>query len=387
MITTVAGTSTPGLSDHCDCADVGRGSVAVDGAENLYFFDSFRTREIASDGTVIPIVEEDYSSEFSGDNGPAVAAQLNGPAAVATDANGNVFIADRYNGRIRKVSPDGVITTVAGNGHFAFSGDGGPAIAAAFQDIAAIAVDGMGNLFVADRKKNRVRRVSSEGVITTVAGGGDDSAGDTGLATSAILSDIAGLAADQQGNLFISLGSSVKIVTPDGIISTFAGGGNDVYVDAGPAIMAAFLASAIAVDSNGSLYVADRTTQTIRQVRDGVIRTVARTGKGLGADGELSSSAGLSYVQALAVDSAGNLFLGGDSRVRKILTNGAITTIAGTGECCSYSGDNGPALNAEIPSVDGLAVDAAGNVFVADVWSNAVRVLQPVSQASVLQLR
>jgi uncharacterized protein (TIGR03437 family) len=304
---------------------------------------------------------------YSGDNGPATSAQLNQPGGVAVDAAGNVYIADTVNNRIRKVA-NGVISTVAGNGTLGYSGDDGPATSAQLSWPEGVAVDSAGNLYVADQNNNRIRKVSN-GVITTVAGNGmPGSSGDNGPATSARLYGPRGVAVDSAGNLYIADTSNQRIrKVLNGVITTAAGNGPDLYGnggysgDNGPATSARLNQPwGVAVDFAGNLFIADYGNNRIRKVSNGVIATAIYW----------------DYPQGVAVDAAGNLFIADNyGRISK-LSNGVITTVAGTG-MQGFSGDNGPATGAQLSGPTGVAVDAAGNVYVADFGNNRIRVLVP----------
>jgi sugar lactone lactonase YvrE len=342
-------------------------------------------------GTNLPIiitVAGNGTAGYSGDNGSAVNAGLDltgyvgllGPTGVAVDGFGNLFVADPGNRRVRRVGTNGVIATVAGNGEQGYSGDGGPATNASMSDPVAVAVDGLGNLFIADYKASVIRKVDVNGLISTVAGNGISGFGGNGSpATNAELAYPEGLAVDAFGNLFETDDSLVRKIDPQGIITTVAGfgyGNGGFRGDGGPATNAWFAGPAgMAVDRLGNLFIADVENQRVRKVdANGIISTVAGGGALNPGDGGAATNAGLSYPADVAVDTRGNLLIteAGGHRVRGVDTNGVITTVAGNGNQ-GYSGDGGPAANAELDSPSGVAVDGLGNLFILDTGNNRVR--------------
>jgi uncharacterized protein (TIGR03437 family) len=308
---------------------------------------------------------------------------------VTVDAAGNLFIADTFNA-VRKVSTSGIISTIAGSYQAAgFSGDGGPAAQAALWSPTGVAVDGAGNLYIADLGNNRIRKVSPGGTITTVAGGGSPASGDGdgGAATSAKLSAPGGVAIDSLGNIFISEGglggSRIRKVSAGGTISTIAGNGSLSFSgDGGPATSAALNTPlGIALDGLGNLYVADGGNSRIRRVSaSGIITTVAGNGTlSFSGDGGPATSAGLNVPTWVAVDSAGNLYItdAGNERVRMVNASGIITTIAGNG-ILGTTGDGGPANSAELNVPFGIAHGSGGSVYVSTQGSSGrVRMLVP----------
>jgi hypothetical protein len=316
-------------------------------------------------GTIVTVAGTGRAG-YSGDGGPATQAVLNTPLGITLDAAGNLFIADANNYRVRKVAPDGIITTVAGTGKAGYSGDGGPATEAQLNGfLGGVTVDGAGNLFVTDTFNHRVRKVAPDGIITTVAGTGKAGySGDGGLAVEAMLDSPIGLAADATGSLFMTDGGlyhncRVRKVAPDGIITTVAGTGKAGYSgDGGPATEARLNAVfGLTVDAAGNLFIADSVNGAVREVRpDGIISTVR---------------SGLNFPIDVAVDSEGNLSIAewNGYRVRKVGKDGHITTVAGVGKK-RYPGDGGPATAAGLRGPTRLAIDAAGNLLIADSGTN-----------------
>jgi sugar lactone lactonase YvrE/outer membrane lipoprotein-sorting protein len=357
-------------------------AVAADGTGGFYFSSPSQNRiyRVAADGS-ISLAAGAGSSGYSGDDGLATAAQLNAPIGMAVDSSGNLYIADSGNGRIRKVTPAGIIITVAGSANPDYVRDGGLAIAAHFDLPISVAVDSAGNLYIADRGNNRIRKVTPEGKISTVAGNGTSGySGDGGPATEAGLASPHCVAVNSAGNLYIADRGNNRIrkVTAAGIISTVAGGAFSLFADGGLATAAQLNAPiGMAVDSSGNLYIADSANSRIRKVTSaGIISTVAGNGtRGSGGDGGLATAAQLAFgPSGLAVDSAGNLYIAdrGNNRIRKVTPAGIISTVAGNGNS-PYSDDDGQATAAKLSITTGVAVDSAGNFYIADRDSNRIR--------------
>jgi len=396
-LTRVAGNSRPGYSGDGGPATSAQLAnpvgVAVDVAGNLFIADTnnSRVRRVSTSG-IITTVAGNGVLGFAGDGGAATSAQLANPTGVAVDGSGNLFVADTNsnvtpaaNNRIRKVSPNGLITTVAGNGSWGFSGDGGPATSAQLATPAGVALDGSGNLFIADSRNGRVRKVSASGVITTVAGNGAaGSSGDGGPATSAQLGGPDGVAVDASGNLWIADGvtSLVRKVSTNGIITTVAGNGFSSFSgDGGPATSARLsIPAGVAIDVAGNLVIADSGNSRIRKVStNAIINTIAGNGiGGASGDGGPATGASLAAPNAVAVDGSGNLFIAdyANNSVRKVSTDGGITTVAGNG-LGGFSGDGGPATSAQLGGPDGVAVDMSGNIFIADANNKRIRRVSP----------
>jgi sugar lactone lactonase YvrE len=335
----------------------------------------------------IATVAGNGASSFAGDSGPAVKASLNKPCAVAVDREGQLFIADSMNHRVRKVSKDGIISTIAGTGVAGHSGDGGPATEAKLNGPYGVAVDNKGNIYVADQRNNRVRKIGPDGIIITLAGTDRRGfAGDDGPANKASLAGPDAMLVDDLGNVIIADTGNhrVRRVGPNGVITTIAGITQGYSGDGGPALKAQLnVPAALALDAKGNLYVGDFRNHVVRKMTvDGIISTVAGTGTpGFNGDDRSATSAQLNEPGGLGVLPDGSLVIadGVNVRVRRVATDGTIATIAGTGKR-AYGGDGGPALQADLAVLDILATDAQGNIYLADYGNNRIRKLSPTAK-------
>jgi uncharacterized protein (TIGR03437 family) len=335
-INTIAGTGGALFSGDGGLATLAGLNVAVDvsadRAGNLYIADQFnhRIRRIAPNGVITTVAGTGVPG-YSGDGGLAVNAQINTPTGVFADNAGNFYIAEPGNQRIRKVDPTGIITTIAGNGSKGYSGDGGPAINASLYNAVRVAVDPGGNVVIADQSNHRIRRISASGIITTIAGNGVGTpatgafSGDGGQATAASLNN----------------------------------------------------PTALAINPAGVIYFADQFNQRIRRITtDGTITTIAGNGNaGFSGDGGAATAASLNYPGGMTLDAAGNIYCNDDLnfRTRKIdVSSGVISTVAGNG-VAGFSGDGGPATSASLSGNFGAAVDTLGNLYIADSTNNRIR--------------
>ena len=326
-----------------------------------------------------------------GDGGTATEAYLAGPWGVLSSPDGSLYIADTLNNRIRRVGPDGIINTVAGNGSQGFSGDGGPATAAQLSRPRAVELGTDGSLYIADTENHRIRRVGPDGIITTVAGtGAGGYSGDGGLATEASIRSPTGLALSPDGSFYMADRSNNRIrrVGPDGIITTVAGTGEFGFSgDDGPAIHAQLrLPREVTLAPDGSLYIADTVNHRFRRVGpDGLINTVAGSGPGgfdgwgFSGDGGQAIAARLNHPQSnVAFGPDGSLYIAdnGNHRVRRIGPDGIITTVVGIGICC-FSGDGGLATVARIFTPADVALSPDGNLYIVDRHNERIRRVSP----------
>lgn len=319
---------------------------------------------------------------FSGDGAAATAAQLRSPSCVKLDGSGNIYIADNMNHCVRKIDASGVITTIAGTGTAGFSGDGGAATAAQFSRPYALAIDGSGNIYVSDFSNNRIRKINSAGIITTIAGTGTGSyTGDGGAATAATIKMPSGINLDGAGNIyFAEEGNSVirKITVSSGNISTIAGTGFAGYSIGVATASMLRQPKDVAVDASGNVYIADQMNHRVRMVNtSGTIVTLAGDGTGgFTGDGYAATASRVNRPYSVWVDATGNLLVSDlqNQRVRKIYLAGVghIATIAGNG-LASLTGDGGPATAAGIYEPAGAVADASGAIYVAEQGNSRIR--------------
>lgn len=336
----------------------------------------------------------------SGDGGAATAAQLSQPEHVAVDAAGNLYIADSGNYRIRKVdAATGIISTVAGTGAQGSSGDGGAATSAKLSQPKGVALDAAGNIYIADTANNKIRKVTvSTGVIDTVAGtGSPGSSGDGGAATSAKLKQPEGVAVDAAGNIYIADTSNHTIRKVDastGNIDTIAGTGQPGGTGDGGAATSAkmWFPVGVAVDAAGNVYIADSNNHKIRKVdaSTGIISAVAGTGSpGSSGDGGAATAAKIKRSEGVTVDDAGNLYIAdtGNHKIRKVdASTGIISTLAGTGSS-GDTGDGGLATWARLDSPQSAIVNAAGILHIADGGNHKIRKIVLGGAPRIIQWR
>jgi sugar lactone lactonase YvrE len=318
---------------------------------------------------------------YSGDGGPAEQACLNVPYDAAIDRAGNLYIADTGNNRIRRIDVKGDITTIAGNGQGCYRGDGGPALLASLWGPSRLAVDDIGNIYIADSGNRRIRKVDTRGIITTLIGNGEVGCmGGNCPADQAILGGPTDVAVDKAGNVYIADGicHRVRKVDTRGVITVLAGNGNGGFSgDGSPAVQAGLCFPAgVAIDEDGSVYIADKGNNRIRKVDvGGIITTVAGNGKGgSGGDGGLAIKAGLWFPYDVATDAAGNIYIAdlSNHRIRVVDSYGMITTLAGDGKR-GYWGDGGPAVQAGLNHPRSVAIDGHGNLYIAESDNNRIR--------------
>lgn len=380
MATIVAGTGSASFSgDGGAATNAGLFfpiDVILDSAGNLLIADSInnRIRKVDTNGVISTVAGNGTTPFFTtqvGDNGAATNAEINTPEGICLDTNGNLFIADTSDQRIRKVATNGIITTVAGNGTAGYTGDNGSATFTELNNPTSVTMDSSNNLYIADSANHRIRKVNNSfGTISTVAGTGTAGySGDSGAGTSAKINNPLGVAFDATArNMFIVDEGNYRVrKMTNNIITTVAGSGTNGYSGDGGLATNANLSFVqnVSVEKTGNLFIADAGNNLIRKAgTNGNISTVA--GRVLN-DGDFATNATLNFVYGTAFDLAGNLYIAdaNNNRIRKVDTNGIISTVAGNG-IAAYSGDGGAATNASLSHPYSVALDALGNLFIAD---------------------
>ena len=382
-VTTFAGSGTAGSADGTGgfASFNAPYGLAFDPAGNLLVADAgnHRIRKISPSRAVTTFAG---SGSIGKVDGTGWTASFDYPVGIAVDPSGTAYVADADNHLIRKISPAGAVTTFAGTGVQGYQD--GPGASAKFYLPTSLVIDAGGNLIVSDYGNNRIRKISPAGVVSTFAGSGNYG-GTNGTGTAASFGYPQGLALDTAGNIFVAdLGmNQVRRITPAGVVSTFAGSGMVGSAD-GPAATASFnMPWAIAVDGAGNVFVGDNRNSAVRKITPGgTVSTLAGAGSAGFADGA-GSSARFLYPWGAAADAAGNVYVAdsGNHRIRKISPAGAVTTFAGSG---IPGNANGAGTAAQFIFPSGVAVDGAGNVYVADTNNHAVRKITPAGTVTLL---
>ena len=352
---------------------VGGGDVAVDALDNVYTTGSHLVKRLT--GASVSVIAGTGNSGFSGDGGSALLARLDTPLGLARDLNGNWYVADSQNLRVRRVSPQGNIATFAGAGPSAPS-PGTQATSIRLSLPNSVAIDSGGNLYFSDATANRIRRVSPDGTITTIAGAdGPGLQGDDGPASRATLNNPTGIAIDSENTLYIADTGNNRIrkITQTGQISTIAGGGDNTADEGTGLTVKLIQPTAVATDRNGNIYIAETGGNRIRLLtRAGTLTTLA------GAQSNLNQPRGLRVTENGDVIFADS----GSNTVRRLSSTGDLTIIAGTG-AAGFTGDGGPATSATLNSPSDVALDPDGSIWISDSGNNRIRKLAVAEFAPV----
>jgi sugar lactone lactonase YvrE len=379
VVTTLAGTA--GVTGSADGSGAAAQfsfpfGIALDPAGNLYVADTFNhtIRKITATGVVTTLAGT--AGVRGSADGSGAAAQFSFPQGIAADAVGNLYVADEGNGTIRKITPAGVVTTLAGTAGVIGSADGSGA-AAQFNAPAGIAADPAGNLYVTDSANNTIRKIAAAGVVTTLAGTAGVTGSADGSGAAALFAGPAGIAADSAGNLYVADAGNdtIRKITPAGVVTTLAGtAGVTGSADGSGAAAQFYDPAGIAADPAGNLYVADAANYTIRKITAaGVVTTLAGTARVIGhADGS-GAAAQFNVPWGIAADRAGNLYVADSNNgtIRKITATGVVTTLAGTVGVIGHADGSGAA--AQFNSPESIAADPAGNLYVADTFNHTIR--------------
>jgi sugar lactone lactonase YvrE len=358
----------------------GPSAVAVDASGNLYVADRDWISKITPAGVVTT-----FAGNLPGSaDGTGSAAQFNSPSGVTVDGSGNVFVADSGNHTIRKITPAGVVTTLAGmagpSDRVASSGSAdGTGGAARFYNPQGVAVDGSGNVYVADMFNSTIRKITPAGVVTTLAGTAGSTGSADGTGSAARFRYPKGVAVDGSGNVYVTDydNHTIRKITSAGVVTTLAGtAGLQGSADGTGSTARFYDPSGVAIDGSGNVYVADWGNHTIRKITPaGVVTTFAGTAGSQGSTDSTGSAARFSYPDGVAVDGSGNVYVAGNNTIRKITPAAVVTTLAGTAG--AYGNADGVGSAARFDYSYGVGVDASGNVYVADTVNDTIRKVTP----------
>ncbi len=338
-----------------------------------------------NNGGEVPHTIYSNTQSFAGNDNPGFMdgaggkARFNRPSKIAVDRNGNLYVSDELNNRIRKISPDGVVSTLAGSGRPGAE-DNRIGSKASFNGPSGIAVDKYGDVFVADVFNHRIRKISPSGAVSTYAGNGQAAFADHINGLKASFHFPVDLAVDEMGNVFVADEGNNRIrkIIPGGSVSSFAGNGFIGSFDGKNGESVTFhQPNGIAIDSKGNIYVADQLNHKIRKITaEGVVTTLAGSGAAGSADNLIGALASFNHPRGIAVDGAGNVYVGdvANQKIRRIALSGAVTTLSGSGAPGSQDDTNGSLAGFYFPN--GLAVNNAGELFVADALNNKIRVVE-----------
>ena len=354
--------------------------VTVDSTGNVYVADTYKNtiRKITPAGVVTTLAGT--AGVYGSDDGTGAAAQFGEPRGVTVDNTGNVYVADFNSDAIRKITPAGVVTTLAGTAGVRGSDDGTGA-AARFYFPSGVTVDSTGNVYVADTYNYTIRKITPAGVVTTLAGTAGVSGSDDGTGAAARFYDPSGVTVDSAGNVYVAdtNNTTIRKITPAGVVTTLAGTAGVYGSDNGIGAAARFaFTSGVTVDSIGNVYAADSHNHTIRMITPaGVVTTLAGTARAEGSHDGTGAAARFYFPSGVTVDSTGNVYMADtyNYTIRKITPAGVVTTLAGTAGAVGSHDGTGAAARFYYP--EGVTVDSTGNVYVADTYNHTIRKITP----------
>lgn len=382
IVTTFAGTpSEPGIADGTGAAArfITPTGVAVDAAGNVYVADSFSNtiRKITPEAVVTTLAGTPRTS--GPDDGTGPAARFNTPTGVAVDSAGNLYVADTDSATVRKITAEGIVTTLAGHAGLVGSADGAGADAR-FSGPTGVAVDGAGNVYVTDNRNSTVRKITPTGTVSTLAGTPGVAGNVDGPIATAQFDVPYALAVDGAGNVYVSDagGQTVRKITSAGEVATLAGAAGLTGSEDGGATARFNTPTGVAVDSANNLYIADLGNSTIRKITsDGLVTTFAGTARASGSEDGASATARFSAPQNVVVDAAGTIYVADESNhtVRAVTPAGEVTTFAGAAGLAGSV--NGPRADARFDEPDGVALDQAGNLYITEFANATIRKIGP----------
>ena len=390
VVTTLAGTA--GMSGSADGTGAAArfnhpSGMAVDSAGNLYVADllNHTIRQVTPAGVATTLAGT--AGSFGSADGTGAAARFTLPTGVAVDSAGNVYVADHLNNTIRKVTPAGVVTTPAGTAAQRASVDGTGAVAR-FDSPIGVAVDSAGNIYVADSETDTIRKITAAWVVTTLSGTAGMDGSQDGAGAAARFDGPSGVAVDSAGSVYVAepFNHTLRKITPAGVVTTLAGTAGMSGSADGTGAAASFNGpTGVTVDGAGNVYVADQFNGTIRKVSPaGVVTTLAGTAGSFGSADGTGAAASFDAPIGVAVDGAGNVYVADlvDSTIRKVTAAGVVTTLAGTADQRGSADGTGAAARFHQPS--GVAVDSAGNVYVADQLNSTIRKITPTGSTTTI---
>jgi sugar lactone lactonase YvrE len=383
IVTTLAGSGTSGSIDGVGAA-ASFGliySLTSDKNGNIYAADSTYNKilKITPAGAVTTLAGSGIAGSKDGVGSTAQFIMLR---SITSDSSGNLYVSEMLSAKIRKITPQGLVTSIAGSGAGA---EDGPVSAASFFNPSGVAVDNLGNSYVADASNHKIRKITADGIVTTLAGSSSGNGSTDGVGSNASFNSPRGVAVDSVGNVYVAdtLNHKIRKITPSGTVSTLAGSGGNGSINGVGAEASFNTPYGLAVDVSGNVYVADTLNRKIRKITSaGEVTTLAGSGVGGSSDGNATTATFISPY-GVAVDEAGNVYVADrdSNKIRKITSTGNVTTLAGSGSAGAVDG-TGNAASFNFPR--GITVDSGGNVYVADSSNHKLRKITPAGVVTTI---